>query len=202
MRPPTPCQNLTYAGDVYREHFSQHLRLLVAFSNEHNVQSRQLGSSVAFSKFQALVVRCAIGGSALRNPIRYVFGIGPIPQMPRIATGRIVAAVENVKRPIPLRMCKSVSNSVRSYKAARNNHSPVTKRVCVPSPRPALIRPKHFHINPKMADFASCELHKRKTARQCKCACGSSPERANWKGEAVLAQPARENTHIEGGRNL
>jgi hypothetical protein len=87
-------------------------------------------------------------------------------------------------------MSQKVRDTMRCNDFHAYTDSAVTSPLFGPEPQPAFIRPAPINLAPKPRDVFFSKLHKRKTARQCKCACGSSPERANLKVEAVLAQPA------------
>lgn len=100
-------------------------------------------------------------------------------QMGRIAAWRIVTFVKTMGRSI-------VTNRDEKRHAGCNesfgNDSKISVSVFIESslPWPTFVWCSAFDFRPKSLDVFFGEIHK-KTARQSKCACGSSGSRPNWK---------------------
>lgn len=115
-------------------------------------------------------------------------------QMGRIAARRVVAFMETVGQSvIPDRDEKR--NARCDTGLTSNSEISISVFIGSALPRPAFIRAAPVNFFPKSSDILFSEIHK-KTARQIKCACGSSGSRPNWKVGAVLDQPAPEVKHF------
>lgn len=133
-----------------------------------------------------------------RSPIIGIHFPSSKSEMRRITARRVIAGVQNER-------CSWVSErDYASHAMGANMRAvhvgfPVSVFVHAHFPRPALIRSSPVNLAPKTVNFSLSQRHK-KTARQCKCACGSLESLPNWKVSAVLAQPAgRDDATKNGG---
>lgn len=95
----------------------------------------------------------------------------------------IFSIVQKVRDAMGLYLPLTHSERSVATKKSPLPHPAISERGIVGMDWPALVNllPKSTHIIGSQFLNWDSSCHKRKTARQSKCACGSLPERANWK---------------------